>query len=109
MARAMCPYCWEGGDKRTLERDHIIPKSRIGVECNCKPNMVWAHRNCNRRKKDKTPLEYFVWLQDIGHFDYWGFHHATRRKLLEELVELEFKARRHLKEAHGVRLSFEEK
>ena len=109
MSRYLCPYCWERGNRRTLERDHIIPKRRTGVECNCSENLVEAHRNCNRRKKDKTPIEFFVWLQDVGHFDYWGYHHATRRKLLEELVRLEFDARRHLRESHGVQVNFVER
>ena len=107
MSRYRCPYCWKTGNRRTLAWDHIIPKSRNG--CDCSENMVEACRECNRRKKDKTPLEFFVWLADIEHFDYWGFHHATRRKLLEDLVKLEFDARKHLKQSHRVQVTFAER
>jgi|GEM_PF-2541074 len=52
-----CIYCGQRG--RTLELDHIIPFSRGGKST--EDNVVTSCRQCNRQKKDKTPVEFIKW------------------------------------------------
>ena len=49
-----CFYC----DRRSefMEVDHFVPLSRGGS--NWISNIVWACRNCNRRKTNKLPWEW---------------------------------------------------
>ena len=49
-----CVYC--GDKKGPFEADHVMPKSRGGLDKIS--NLVCACRNCNRSKKDKTPEEW---------------------------------------------------
>lgn len=49
-----CVYC--GDNKGPFEADHIMPKSRGGLDV--MTNLVCACRDCNRAKKDKTPEEW---------------------------------------------------
>ena len=104
MAYFQCPYCWKRGNRLTKHIDHVIPRSRGG--CDCDENLVEACSYCNRQKKDKTPLEYFAWLNAIGHFDYWQYTKTDRKNLLAELAELEIRAVSHLKTDHHRRPSY---
>lgn len=54
-----CAYCLAHGVP--LEADHSVPLSRGGSHT--KANIVPACRSCNSRKGDKTPTEFFAWLQ----------------------------------------------
>lgn len=47
-----CVYC---GTERDITKDHVLPKSRGGQR---KGNLVWACRNCNSAKGDRTPQEW---------------------------------------------------
>ncbi|MFC1865714.1 HNH endonuclease [Chloroflexota bacterium] len=95
-----CPYCWKTGNRRTKHDDHIIPKKRGG--CDCRENKVYACNYCNNQKSTKTPLEYFSWLNSIGHFDYWKYTKSDRKNLLAQLAELEIRAVEHMKGIHGI-------
>lgn len=53
----VCAYC---GTERELTKDHVIPRSRGGS--NEPDNIVWACRNCNSAKGNRTPGE---WLRCI--------------------------------------------
>jgi 5-methylcytosine-specific restriction endonuclease McrA len=99
-----CPYCEKQGNRLTKHVDHIIPLSRGG--CNCRENKVISCWECNSRKHDKTPLEYFTWLNGIGHFEYWGYTKREKKHLLGELAELEIKAIEHMRKIHGIKPSF---
>jgi len=48
-----CAYC---GSPYELTRDHVTPRSRGGD--NEPGNLVWACRNCNSAKGDRTPEEW---------------------------------------------------
>lgn len=49
--------CVDCGDiKGPFEADHVMPKSRGGLDT--ESNLVCACRSCNRSKKDKTPEEW---------------------------------------------------
>lgn len=48
-----CAYC---GTRHELTRDHIIPRSRGGTDD--PSNLVWACRNCNAAKGNRTPQEW---------------------------------------------------
>lgn len=50
-----CLYCGAHGSKVVLELEHIIPKSRGGL--NAWDNLVASCTNCNRMKRDRTPEE----------------------------------------------------
>lgn len=52
-----CVYC--GKKSEYLEVDHVLPRSRGGLDT--LDNLVCACRSCNRSKSDKTPEE-------------WGWH-----------------------------------
>jgi len=52
-----CAYC--GTENKSLEIDHIIPKSKGGV--NDINNLVLSCRDCNSKKDDKLPHE----IEDI--------------------------------------------
>ena len=49
-----CAYC--GDKKGPFEADHVLPKSRGGLDI--ESNLVCACRSCNRSKKDKPPEEW---------------------------------------------------
>ena len=49
-----CVYC--GSETGPFEADHVMPKSRGGLDV--LENLVCACRTCNRSKKDKTPAEW---------------------------------------------------
>jgi 5-methylcytosine-specific restriction endonuclease McrA len=52
IAPEACPYC--GGPPQEL--DHCTPLARGGT--NTVDNLVWACAKCNRRKGDRTVLEF---------------------------------------------------
>lgn len=49
----VCVYC---GAEREITRDHVLPKSRGGGDD--PENIVWACRNCNSAKGNRTPEEW---------------------------------------------------
>lgn len=51
----VCAYCGSGHD---ITKDHVIPRSRGGA--NTPENIVWACRNCNSAKGDRTPEEWLA-------------------------------------------------
>ena len=51
----ICQYCCKKLTKATFTIDHILPKSRGGK--NTWENMVSCCRNCNVKKKNRTPSE----------------------------------------------------
>lgn len=104
MSYYQCPYCWDTGNRQTRQTDHIIPTSRGG--CNCKEYKVYTHRYCNDQKHDKTPLEYFAWLNGKGHYDHWKYTKKEKKELLAQLAELEINAVTHMKKVHNIRPSF---
>lgn len=50
-----CAYCIKQLESNELSVDHIIPKSRGGL--NTWANLVTACKTCNERKADRTPAE----------------------------------------------------
>ena len=50
-----CQYCYKHHDDRELTLDHVIPKSRGGL--NTWTNIVTACKDCNQKKGNKTPAE----------------------------------------------------
>jgi len=50
-----CLYCGARAPKVALELEHIIPRSRGGL--NSWDNLCAACRDCNSRKRDRTPEE----------------------------------------------------
>lgn len=55
-ARRYCRYCGRDVDKKKVEVDHIVPKSRGGS--NHPTNLVLCCRECNLSKGSKTPEEW---------------------------------------------------
>jgi 5-methylcytosine-specific restriction endonuclease McrA len=51
----MCQYCSKKLTKASFTIDHVLPKSRGGK--NTWENMVACCRNCNVKKKNRTPNE----------------------------------------------------
>ena len=51
----VCQYCNTRFDKKMLEIEHVIPHSRGGK--NTWENLVTACRDCNQKKRDRTPAE----------------------------------------------------
>jgi len=51
--RNVCAFCGEQFKDRVLSRDHVIPASRGGLDL--WTNLVSACRNCNSKKRDRTP------------------------------------------------------
>jgi 5-methylcytosine-specific restriction endonuclease McrA len=49
----VCSYC---GSEDDLTRDHVMPRSRGGL--NDESNKVWACRSCNSAKGNRTPEEW---------------------------------------------------
>lgn len=59
-----CQYC--GDMKGPFEADHVMPRSRGGLDT--ESNLVCACKTCNRSKSDKTPEEWQGvrnWQKDI--------------------------------------------
>lgn len=52
-AKHECHYC---GRATRLTKDHVIPRSRGGTDAEA--NIVFACRNCNSAKGDRTPEEW---------------------------------------------------
>jgi len=52
---SMCAYCGEVFNVSHLTREHIIPRSRNGIDK--WTNVVTACGPCNKRKNDRTPEE----------------------------------------------------
>jgi len=50
-----CQYCYKHHDDRELTLDHVVPKSRGGL--NTWTNIVTACKDCNQKKGNKTPAE----------------------------------------------------
>lgn len=61
--RWQCAYCRRKFDKEDLTTDHILPKARGGKTC--WENIVTCCKDCNTRKKDKTPQEAGMALETI--------------------------------------------
>lgn len=53
--REICAYCGERFDRRSLTRDHIVPRARGGRDV--WNNVVTACKCCNMRKACRTPDE----------------------------------------------------
>lgn len=55
VAKGVCRYCGQNVGAGNLTMDHVIPVSRGGrsVKSNCVP----CCKDCNNRKKSKTPAE----------------------------------------------------
>lgn len=51
----LCMYCGTKPGERELTRDHIVPRSRGGLDT--WPNVVTACRRCNQRKGCRLPEE----------------------------------------------------
>jgi len=51
----VCAYCGENFNRSELTRDHIVPRSRGGIDA--WNNVVSACRACNSRKAARTPGE----------------------------------------------------
>ena len=56
----LCLYCGNAFSPRQLTRDHIVPISRGGADR--WSNVVSACRECNQRKRNRTPCEWGVEL-----------------------------------------------
>lgn len=50
-----CQYCGERFEARALTLDHVVPRSRGGTTS--WTNIVTACRDCNSRKRNRTPSE----------------------------------------------------
>lgn len=57
-----CAYCGERDGQLIVE--HMVPRRRGGPDTDL--NTVWACSSCNRRKGDRTPLEWFCWQLERG-------------------------------------------
>ena len=57
-----CQYC---GSKKHLSIDHVIPRSRGGIDC--WENVITACLDCNIRKGDRTPSEAKMSLRKKPH------------------------------------------
>jgi len=83
----LCPYCGKTISAKHLvsgfvEIDHILPYSRTLL--NSRDNLIVAHTECNRAKKNRTPFEAF--RNSPGSFDW--------ERILEVTAKLPFKKRR---------------
>lgn len=57
---AICQYC--GCEASGGEVDHVLPLAKGGTDA--LTNLVWACKNCNRSKGDKTLREWMQRMQD---------------------------------------------
>lgn len=53
--KRQCQYCYEYYEDRNLTLDHVVPKSKGGL--NTWTNIVTACKECNQKKGNKTPAE----------------------------------------------------
>lgn len=61
--RWQCAYCRRKFQSSELTADHVLPKARGGRTC--WENIVTCCKECNARKKDKTPQEAGMTLDTI--------------------------------------------
>lgn len=59
----ICYLCGKLVDRDSWQLEHIIPLSRGGEHSYS--NVAVSHARCNISKKNKTPDEYFRWLENI--------------------------------------------
>lgn len=52
LRRSLCVYC---GKRQASHKDHVVPKSRGGL--NNRSNLVPSCRFCNMKKRNRTPEE----------------------------------------------------
>ena len=60
-----CQYCGEKFLTKNLTMDHILPKSRGGL--NTWTNLVASCKECNQKKGNKTPEESEMYPINIPH------------------------------------------
>lgn len=84
--REICAYCGERFDRRSLTRDHIVPRAWGGKDV--WTNVVTACRICNMRKACRTPDEARMPLLYIP-YEPCRFEHfiLTGRRILADQME----------------------
>jgi 5-methylcytosine-specific restriction endonuclease McrA len=72
-----CQYCGYSGDDLTL--DHIIPKSRGGLDT--WDNIITACTRCNVKKGSRTPKEAGLFLRSTARRPYSSLHFEVSRQV----------------------------
>lgn len=66
----ICAYCNNQFEEANMHIEHCMPLSRGGT--NSLDNVVIACETCNKRKKDKTPLEFMLnWPKVTARYDFF--------------------------------------
>ena len=73
-----CLYCGESFEPSNLTLDHVLPKSRGGRST--WENLVTSCKRCNVRKRDRTPKEAGMKLQNRKKLNSLFFLHVVRFK-----------------------------
>jgi 5-methylcytosine-specific restriction endonuclease McrA len=80
-----CQYCGRRPNQRDLNVDHIIPRSRGGLDS--WENLVVSCRACNLRKGRRTPSEAAMNLLSTPHHPRWSTATQIRLVMREPFVE----------------------
>jgi 5-methylcytosine-specific restriction endonuclease McrA len=80
-----CQYCGRRPNQRDLNVDHIIPRSRGGLDS--WENLVVSCRACNLRKGRRTPPEAGMHLLSTPHHPRWSTATQIRLVMREPFVE----------------------
>lgn len=80
-----CQYCGRRPNQRDLNVDHIVPRSRGGVDS--WENLVVSCRVCNLRKGRRTPVEAGMSLLSTPHRPRWSTATQIRLVMREPFAE----------------------
>jgi len=93
--RYVCAYCGQKFKRTYLEMEHVIPRSRGGPDSWM--NLVTACKDCNDRKRDRTPEEARMPLVYVPYIPnrHEAFILANRRILADQMEFLLLGVPRH--------------
>ena len=80
-----CQYCGRRPNQRDLNVDHVLPRSRGGLDS--WENLVVSCRACNLRKGRRTPPEAGMKLLSTPHHPRWSTATQIRLVIREPFVE----------------------
>jgi hypothetical protein len=80
-----CQYCGRRPSVRELNVDHVVPRSRGGLDS--WENLVVSCRTCNLRKGRRTPAEANMALLSVPHHPRWSTATQIRLVMREPFAE----------------------